>query len=318
MDSQGRKWTILTNTTPHHAKHSTINIHNERIKVEPLNGILNSELQGSTLEEQRLLQFLFPDSVLSFPIDQATAYLNKLGAFERPTKRITPGTRGKLFFHDTVRRRVDNEAMMANHLNLITKALQNHYPHLECTREWTSQNCSNPMPATHPRKPDLALCDTTALKGQVAGLLSSWSIVHLIVEIKKHTSSTVPPLIANTIRNKALLIFDTQPTHRYLITVWITSVAFGLIYFDRSGEIRASWSSGCHRDFVRLIAGLAFSPESVLGYDPRVTRKMLGGETEIRVNDKSYHVIRCVFKAIVLRGRGTVERPELTPDAGSC
>ena len=182
-DVHSHEWTTLTNTTPHRPKHSSINILNERIKVEPLNLILSSELGSSTLEEQRLLEFLFPDTVLGFPIDEATAYLDKLGAFACPGSMIMPGNLGNLYFHDTLRCHVDNEAMMANHLNHIAKALHHRYPNLKCTWKWTSQNSSNPMPATHACKPDLAL------EGQVAELLSSWSIVHLIIEIKKHKCS---------------------------------------------------------------------------------------------------------------------------------
>lgn len=65
-----------------------------------------------------------------------------------------------------------------------------------------------------------------------------------------------------------------------------------------------SWQSKSHTVFVCLIAGLAFGPESILGYDPNVTQKTLGGEAEIRVKDKWYCIIRCLFKAVVLRGRG--------------
>jgi hypothetical protein len=299
-----REWTTLTNTTPHRPKHSTINLLGERIKVAPLNLILSGELEGSTLEERHLLKFLFPDTILGFSIDEATGYLEQLGAFTRAAT-VVPGNPGEFFFHDAVRRQVNDEASMAGHLNHITKALQHRYPYLKSTREWSSQNCSNPVPGTHPRKPDLALCDASVLNIQVAGLLSSWSMVHSIIEIKDTKSAKAPTAIVDTIRNKALLIFDAQPTRRYLITAWITSIAFGLIYFDRSGEIRASWQSKSHAVFVRLIAGLAFGPESALGYDPSVTRDELGDAEEIRVKEKRYHIIRCLFKAVVLRGRGT-------------
>ena len=195
----GCKWTTLTNTTSHYPKHFTINILNECIKVKPLNWILSSELEGSFLEEQCLLEFLFPDSMLGFSVNKATAYLNQLSAFAHATSMLMPGNHSEFFFHNTVRCQINNKATMANHLKHITKALNHHYPNLRLTWEWTSQNCSNPMPATHFHKPDLALCDTIVLEGQKEGLLSSWSIMHSIIEIKKQNSAKVPLLIVNTI-----------------------------------------------------------------------------------------------------------------------
>ena len=129
----------------------------------------------------------------------------------------------------------------------------------------------------------------------------------------------VPSPIQNTIHNKALLIFEAQPTRRFLIASWFTQTDFGLIYFDRAGEIRATWDFNSHDNFIRLIAGLAFCEENALGYDPLVIRRN-GEATDILVkgdplvvrngeatdSDRYYHIIRCLFKAATLRGRGTV------------
>jgi hypothetical protein len=304
-----REWT--TNNTPHRPKHSTINLFSEHINVEPLNEILEEELAGSSLEYPNLVEFLFPDSLLGFSVDEATKHLSNLGAFKRPTAPLETsqhicGDQIELIFHDEVRRQVTSETAMADHLNHIITVLKYFYPTHTARaggRKWSSGNCEKPLPGIHPRKPDLALCDATTPKSDK--IVPSWSLVHSVVEIKSSKSKRVPSIILNTIRNKALMIFEAQPTRRYLITAWFTQVAFGLLYFDRSGEIKATWELGSNSTFVRLIAGLAFGQEDVLGYDPLVTCQN-GEATDILVNGNQYHIVRCLFKAVVLRGRGTV------------
>ena len=242
-----REWT--TNNTPHRQKYYTSNLHGEHINVLELNGILTEELRNSILQHDDLVELLFPDSLLGFPVKEATGVLENLEAFSRVGIKAPEGSKplifkkkdiSQLIFHDGIKRQVSSESCMADHLNHIIAVLEELYPTLSSKRKWSSGNCTKPIPGTQPRKPDIVLCDSTALKNQLA---PSWSLVHSIVEInsvKCGKKIRVPSPIQNTIHNKALLIFEAQPTRRFFIASWFTQTSFGLIYFDHAGEIRGT------------------------------------------------------------------------------
>lgn len=113
----------------HTSPHRSINPFSEHINVTPLSEILSGELKGSHLENCNLLEFLFPDTVLGFSVDEAITYLETLGAFARPTTTTTIAKTGDLTFHDGVRCQVESEASMVDYLNHIIMVLQNRYPH---------------------------------------------------------------------------------------------------------------------------------------------------------------------------------------------
>lgn len=280
-------------TTPYRQKHYSLNIRNQRFNVSTLNQILGRELRGSTLKCQEIVDILLPDNAVGFPVHPAVEKLKKVIPFseiDRPIKE------------NPFLKHLTSEASMAETLNHLIRLLSILF-NVPYRRKWTAQNCSVALQGIHSRKPDIALCDDAVLQSQTTSL-ASWRVVHIVTEI-----NNIQPLkfqiLLNTLRNKALLIFHSQPTRRYLITIWMTPLNFGIIYFDRAGEIQGRWDYSRFDVFVRLVGGVAFCPDCFLGYDPLVVRDAFGTVTDITVKELSYRVVDLIFSTCVLRGRGT-------------
>ncbi|KAF8801518.1 hypothetical protein BYT27DRAFT_7226747 [Phlegmacium glaucopus] len=86
----------------------------------------------------------------------------------------------------------------------------------------------------------------------------------------------------------------------------MTHTSFGATLFDRSGEIRAQWHYTSQESYARLIAGLAYGEEGLLGYDLSLERDLHGNVEKLRMKNEWYSVIKVVFSNDVLRGRATV------------
>ena len=100
-------------------------------------------------------------------------------------------------------------------------------------------------------------------------------------------------------------MFMEQPTHRYIINVWIVGAKFCVAYFDRSGQVITVFPYTEGHMFMRLIADLMFSPDQLLGYDPTVLQQD-SSVMALLVNGKQYQLKSILFMIQVLRGRGTV------------
>jgi hypothetical protein len=131
----------------------------------------------------------------------------------------------------------------------------------------------------------------------------NWKSVHSVLEVTANRKSQAPYA---TLRCKALNIFGAQHSRRYIITAWMTHAHFGATLFDRSGEIKAFWSYTSQDAYVRLIAGLAYGSEELLGYDLSLERDLHGNVQKLRMNNEWYSVTKVVFSSDVLRGRATV------------
>jgi hypothetical protein len=120
-------------------------------------------------------------------------------------------------------------------------------------------------------------------------MVPDWAAVHSIMEIRVQRGTRILPKIRNTIRNKSLCTFSAhRSSRRCLINAWLTSDGFGVSYFYHSGEIQARWT---YEPYVRLIAGLAFGSEELLGYDYSLKQCEKGRITEIRVKSKWYSIV---------------------------
>jgi hypothetical protein len=76
--------------------------------------------------------------------------------------------------------------------------------------------------------------------------------------------------------------------------------------FDRAGVLYSS-TFDIDTDplqFIRLIVGLSFCSNDLLGYDPTITATPEG--RFIQVKDKHYRILKTEYIADMIRGRGTV------------
>ncbi|KAF8221463.1 hypothetical protein L208DRAFT_1327867 [Tricholoma matsutake] len=81
---------------------------------------------------------------------------------------------------------------------------------------------------------------------------------------------------------------------------------FGATLFDCSGEIKACWTYASKETYVRLIAGLAYGSEELLGYDLTLERDLRGNLHKLWMNNEWYSVVNIIFSSDVLQGRATV------------
>lgn len=299
----------LPNTTPQRRKHCSTNLLNEKYDLDTLDSVLTGELANEPgphrLSDQNILKRIFSDKALGFPIsNDIVKRLVKLGAFLEYDSQIAEETESydttdALFFQKNVRRRPGWEAQMARHLNHFGKVIA-EVTKCPIRREWTSARCQTPLSGSpHDRKPDIILCPT----GTKTDKLYHWRQVDGVLE----TSSTVAPAvkIRNTVMAKAFCMYTEQHARRYIVNAWIVGGRFGLAYYDRSGEVVAEYFYKSQHNLVRLIAGLMFGTDQLLGYDPTVLRQD-GHVTDVYVVGNRYQVVCTLFTSQVLRGRGTV------------
>ncbi|KAF8806791.1 hypothetical protein BYT27DRAFT_7223944 [Phlegmacium glaucopus] len=75
----------------------------------------------------------------------------------------------------------------------------------------------------------------------------------------------------------------------------MTHTSFGATLFDCSGEIRAQWHYTSQESYARLITGLAYSEEGLLGYDLSLERDLHGNVEKLHMKNEWYSVIKVVF-----------------------
>jgi hypothetical protein len=283
-------------TTPLCPKHSTVNLRNEPLIRNTLDTILSLELAGATFTNDSMIDEIFMDNALGFeiaPITQAVVDLHALDHVEVTPNPPPPNT---FPMHD--RCNISSEPHTAHHLNKLNTLIGRHGG-WTTMRKWTAAFCDHPLPgSTHQRKPDIVLCNTTISDEDL-----DWKLVHSIIEITAN-SKFHPPYM--TLRCKALNIFSAQHSRRYVITAWMMHTKFGAILFNRSGEIRARWSYTSHESYVRLLAGLAYGSEELLGYDLSLKRSPQGTVQEVKLNNEWYSILSTIFSSDVLQGRATV------------
>ena len=283
-------------TTPQRPKHSTINLLNQPLIRDTLDSILSIELEGATIDHNNFIDEIFTDEALGFKIAPIVHYLTKMQAFERSEVTPEPPLPNTLPIH--YRRNVASEAHTTDHLNKIITLIENHIGKTS-TRQWSPVSHNRPMHGgVHPRKPDIVLYDKAIPEDTL-----TWKSVHSVCEVTGNCRSRDPYA---TLRSKALSLFSTQHSRRYVITAWMTQANFGATLFDRSGEIKGRWSYTCHETYVRLIAGLAYGSEELLGYDLSLERDTLGAVNGLRMNNERYSVLNVIFSSDVLRGRATI------------
>jgi hypothetical protein len=170
-----------------------------------LDNTLSRELDGRSIKHQNIIDDIFTDEALGFKVGPLVEHLDSLAAFARNTTARQPNeTLLSNFFHDALKRNVNDEARMSDHLNHLISVLEEHLGK-KSGRKWCAGNHSETVfGLPHPRKFDIALWDEASInESKVLG----WMAVHSIAEIcNKHPRYTIPPNLKTkgTIRNKSL------------------------------------------------------------------------------------------------------------------
>ena len=251
------------------------------VKKSSLAKIMDIELKDAVYKVNALDKVVFPDNMLPFPI---TKKLIKAISYSVPQSRT--------------------EASMAAWLNGIADELAN-YTKVPVVRKWDACMKNTVVLGSNiQRKPDLVvvpkdfstdLCDNDNRP--------HWKSFHAYTEV---TSQSIQWRLNETTWQKSFVMFDAQPTRRFIPNLTFNDKNAILFVCDRAGVVHSKPLplSKSKKELLRLIAGFAFAQEYVLGYDE--TMKGSGDAiTAITINGEEFTVIKRVFRSSTMRGRAT-------------
>lgn len=246
--------------------------HQPPCTVDNFDKMVNQELHDASFHDDTLPNRIFSDEVLGFKVDA-----NICSMIQFPTERT--------------------EKAIAKCFNAFGKKLAKKL-NRPVVRHWvTSQSGKAPEGSSLQRKPDLALVG----KGKSA---SHWKRIQAIAETTfRPTSERVDA----TARQKAFIIFETQPNRRFVPSIAIYGDKVRFILHDRAGELYAKIKINQGSEmFVRFLAGLMLSDSCTdLGYDETMVIDKAENVVKICVGGLDYKVIAPLFKSQTLRGRAT-------------
>jgi Fungal protein kinase len=236
------------------------------------------------VKEGLLVESMFPDEAFGFPINEKfvenfyNVFLNNYGSLD-PTnfksEKIT-----EVFLNRMI-------STIADFLN-ATKQLPTFKP----LRYFTSAYSDTPLKGQPlKRKPDIIL--VSLVDGHIRKDDNlRWDDVHAFIE---HTiEARTPQRMPNTITVKSFLAFCSQPERDFFISLGFNGKGFFIVVTDHVGQIDTDiipFSNSLI--FLRMLMGLAFLPESLIGKDSTITRigasKLSGDKFDILYPKIPYH-----------------------------
>ena len=184
------------------------------------------------------------------------------------------------------------------------------------SRIWTNHNHrTQPIGSHHNRRPDINLLDCPYLldlNQENATYRTRWQCIKSFMEVTSSSSST---RIRLSIIEKSALLFETQPSRRFVVTVSFlgpaTDPSFVVALVDQSGIVYTNHLSlldgyGCII-FARLLFVLSYGPIEFIRLDPTMELSTrIGVITQILVgNDHRFQPIHPVYASTRVIGRGT-------------
>jgi Fungal protein kinase len=291
---------------------------NRALTVEALNHLLRNELMGCAFtDSQGLVDLVFPYSVLPRPIDRTFladlekyTYTSNSGSKRSRKHNIIkqgkwtdfPSLDPRHKPKDAPRRKPEDA--FAKWLDLLSHAISTVCKNATLKRKWTGEFAHSAISdSMHHRKPDVLLVRTSQSLHPAVTL--QWQDVCSLIELTSTSGSKRK--ILDTICNKAFICFTVQPNRRFLPALYIYKTTFRFCVFDRSGGVQ-SIAYNINADsttFIRLIVGLCFAEDEVIGYDPSMTQDSTNSISAMRLNDVEYKAKKQLIATQSLRGRAT-------------
>ncbi|KAF8954122.1 hypothetical protein BDZ97DRAFT_1928800 [Flammula alnicola] len=266
---------------------------------------LKEELHESQLfNVPRLVEHLFPDSVLPLAVDElAEQLVNERSFYWNPKRETWAGC------PDLTDPSQDGyvETNLAVFLNAIGTAIheiskKNSNAKVPSKRRrWDMSTSTKPLPGgpSAARKPDLILIEV--------GETPSWTTIKVTAELTSNIEIKHQQHNENQLTNGACMVFSSQDERRFHIGVSFCQTEVRVYVFDRAGVV-GSVKFDFQKEpkmLIRLLAGLTLSDPSAIGFDPTI-RHGPGGKRFVTVADKEYEIIKTLFISDNIRGRGTV------------
>jgi hypothetical protein len=276
------------------------------VVVEDLDKILAIELKEAILfKATSLVEAVFPDKYLPLPINEdvlqsLTAVYGKNGWIEPATNTESSSAKwlnrvGKFKVHPLV--------YFTDTFNGIGNAFAKKF-HIRLRRRWCSTKHASPVDGSAiKRKPDLALVDVKR-RGKIRA--PEWKNIRTICEVT--SQSTFHLKLRNQILNKAYVAMNEQDDRRFFIFLsFFNHTSFQITLCDRAGVIHSPAYNiyGDALYLLRILTGLMFAEEHVLGYDPTIRRGPDDTIVAISIDGAEYQVVKKLFSSSSLRGRAT-------------
>ena len=235
--------------------------HDAKYPVDSLDSVLTGELANKnqkSLSDKHIVNRIFSNKALGFPItstliqcpDKLCAFMTyDLNSKPNPSEYNTADT---LFYTPIKRRCPGCETQIADYFNHLGEVIVTE-THQTVRQKWAATSFNKALPGSpHDCKPDIMLSTPNVD-------IHHWCQVDCVAE----TSALVQPStkIQKTTIMKAFCMFTEQPTHCYIINIWMVGMKFCVAYFNHSGQVITTFPyTECHT-FMHLITGLMFSSD---------------------------------------------------------
>jgi len=212
--------------------------------VLSLDSLMKCELAEAIIENHHPLPSLvFPDQHLPFKVDQQL--LNSLSGIYNGHSWISPPP--------------FTEAAYGKWLNSIGAALETATGQ-KCSRIWDSSYCNTPLPGTETkRKPDIILLKKSDKP--------AWPAVGTVGEVTAEAG--FPSRIHNTIQQKSILTFATQPNQRFTISLAFSKDCFQFVTCDHARVVTSMRVNIDNSALIllQIVVGLMFGSDELIEYD---------------------------------------------------
>jgi protein kinase-like protein len=208
---------------------------------------------------------MFPDSVFGFPINDQFME-NFYGSFLTSGGILDPKN-----FYDDKTTAVFLNRMISTISHFLNATGQ---VSLKPLRYFSAVHSSQPLPGHQfKRKPDIMLL--RLVNGYLPCGPFDWSDLQGLVE---HTREKKPPMrLPETVTVKSYLTFCSQPERDYVVSLCIIGDGFHIVMTDHVGQVETdviAFNSNVGATiFIRMLMGLAFLPDNLLGVDTTMTRE---------------------------------------------
>lgn len=206
---------------------------------------------------------MFPDTAFGFPINDQ--FLHNFYESFLSSEGFDPAN-----FNDEERTAAFLNRMISTVAHFLDATKQVSFKPL---RYFTSANSNIPLKGhVIKRKPDIIL--DRLIDGYVPEGTLEWRNVQAIIEHTREKSR--PQRMSDTVSSKSYLTFCTQPERDFLVCLCITGKGFHIVMTDHVGQVETDvipfQIAGGSLIFVRMVMGLAFLPDSLIGIDSSFTR----------------------------------------------
>jgi hypothetical protein len=245
-----------------------------------INKLIKRDLSRRATEAAKDLPgIIFPDTAFGFPINDQFVQ-NFYGSFLSNFGVLDPTNFG-------------DETKTATFLNRMISTIAHFLDatekvSLKPLRYFTAANSNKPLKGNSmKRKPDIILIRLIDGYLRDSGTIE-WHDVQALIE---HTCEKKPPQrLPDTTSIKSYISICSQPERDFVICLCMTGTGFHIVITDHVGQVETDVIPFDHTlAFIRIMMGLAFLPDSLIGIDTTITRYETGKPSKVAFASEYRH-----------------------------